>query len=150
MKVFEASGRCLSPVVIVAILAAYNAVASVSYTTPGSSYLQNFDSLPNTPENASLGNSPAGWTDDNASPGANNFSIPGWYLYHSISVTEGGFTGHQRFRNGAGASGAGAFYSCGSTGSTERALGDVGANTLAPNNGFLYYGLKLTNNTPNT
>src|SRR6266566_2554707 len=73
---------------------------SVSYTTPGSTYLQNFDSLPNTPENVSLGNSPIGWTDDNAAPGAGNFSIVGWSLYHPTSTTEGGFNGHQRFRNG--------------------------------------------------
>src|ERR1043165_1373114 len=113
MKVFEASGRCLSPVVIVAILAAYNAVASVSYTTPGSSYLQNFDSLPNTPENASLGNSPAGWTDDNASPGAGNFSILGWYLWYPTPTTEGGFNGHQRFRNSGAPGNTGSFWSLG-------------------------------------
>src|SRR6266581_2683044 len=129
---------------------------SVSYTTPGSSYLQNFDSLPNTPENVSLGNSPIGWTDDNAVPGAGNFSIVGWYLYHPTMTTEGGFNGHQRFRNGTGSSGTGAFYSFGSSGSNERALGDVGANTLAPDGqtgndaGNLYIALRLSNNTGQT
>src|SRR5436305_13537742 len=73
------------------------AKATVSYTAAGSTYSQNFDSLPNSPANVSLGNSPIGWTDDNASPGTNNFSIVGWYLYHPTVVTEGGFNGHQRF-----------------------------------------------------
>src|SRR5215831_7205198 len=81
---------------------AITADASVSYTTPASTYLQNFDSLPNTPENTSLGNSPVGWTDDNAAPGAGNFSIVGWYLYHPLPLAEGGFNSHQRMRIGAG------------------------------------------------
>src|SRR5256885_7043559 len=121
--------------------------SAVIYSVTGSTYSQNFDSLPNTPTNSSLGNSPLGWTDDNAAPGAGNFSIVGWYLYHPTSVTEGGFNGHQRFRNGSGTSGTGAYYSFGANASTERALGDVGANTLAANNGFLFYALRLTNNT---
>jgi hypothetical protein len=42
--------------------------AQVSYSVIDSIYMQDFDSLPNTPNNASMGNSPVGWTDDNASP----------------------------------------------------------------------------------
>src|SRR6476661_3303481 len=75
----------------VAILGGDSAMAAVSYSAAGSTYSQNFDTLPNTPTNTTLGNSPTGWTDDNASPGAGNFSILGWYLYHTTSVTEGGF-----------------------------------------------------------
>jgi hypothetical protein len=129
---------------------------SVSYGSAGSTYSQNFDSLPNTPQNTSLGNSPLGWTDDNASPGAGNFSIVGWYLFHPTLVTEGGFNGHERFRNGSGSSGTGSFYSFGTSGSTERALGDVGANTLAPDGqtgndaGNLYIALRLSNNSGQT
>jgi len=66
---------------IVAI--ACHSYAAVIYSTPGSTYLQNFDTLPNTPQNASLGASPAGWTDDNSSPGAGNFSIVGWHFISS-------------------------------------------------------------------
>jgi len=113
-------------------------------------YTQDFDSLPITPTDVSLGSSPAGWTDDNPSPAAGNFSIPRWYLYHPTSVTEGGFNGHQRVRIGAGGSSTGAYYSFGSSGSNERAIGDVGANTLAANNAFMYYGLRLNNNTAET
>jgi len=139
-----------------AVLALSSAHGSVSYNTPGSSYLQNFDSLPNTPENTSLGNSPTVWTDDNASPAAGNFSILGWYLYYPTSTTEGGFNGHQRFRNGSGSSGTGSYYSFGTSGSGERALGDVGANTLAPDGqtgndaGNIYIGLRISNNTGQT
>jgi hypothetical protein len=134
----------------------YAAFGSVSYTTPSSTYSQNFDSLPNTPENTSLGNSPIGWTDDNPSPGAGNFSILGWYLYYPTATTEGGFNGHQRFRNGSGSSGTGSFYSFGTSGSGERALGDVGANTLAPDGqtgndaGNIYFALRISNNTGQT
>src|SRR6476646_6891888 len=71
------------------------APAAVSYSVTGGTYTQNFDTLPITPVNTSLGNSPIGWTDDNASPGAGNFSILGWYLFHATSTTEGGFSGHQ-------------------------------------------------------
>jgi len=134
----------------------YPATASVSYTTPGSPYVQNFDSLPNSPENVSLGNSPIGWTDDNASPGAGNFSVVGWSLYYPTTTTEGGFNGHQRFRNSGAPGNTGSFYSFGASGATERALGDIGANTLAPDGqtgndaGNLYIALRLFNNTGQT
>jgi len=77
-------------------------------------------------------------------------------LYHPTLQTEGGFNGHQRFRNGSGSSGTGSFYSFGASGSTERALGDVGANTLAPDGqtgndaGNLYLALRLSNNSGQT
>ncbi len=125
--------------------------ASLSYTTAGSTYSQNFDSLPNTPSNASLGNSPTGWTDDNASPGLGNFSIVGWYLYHPTSQTEGGFNGHQRVRVTTGNTTTGAFYSFGSAAApTDRALGDIGSATLAPDGGNIYIALRISNNTGQT
>src|SRR3954454_17210241 len=120
------------------------------YNTTGSTYNQTFDSLPNTPTNVSLGNSPTGWTDDNAAPAAGNFSIVGWYLYHPTSVTEGGFNGHQRLRAGSGSSSTGAYYSFGANSTTDRALGDVGANTLSANGDNMYYALRLTNGTTDT
>lgn len=125
---------------------------AVVYSTAGSTYSQDFNSLPTSPEGATLGNSPIGWTDDNASPGAGNFSIVGWYLYHPTdqSSGEGGFNGHQRMRISTGSSSTGAYYSYGSSASTERALGDVGANTLAANGAFMFYALKLTNTTGQT
>jgi uncharacterized protein len=131
--------------------------AAVSYDTAGSTYGQNFDSLPNTPQNASLGNSPVGWTDDSTAPNAGNFSIPGWYLYHPVIQTEGGANGHQRMRIGAGTGNTGAFMSWGPSGSTNRGLGMLSSNTLAagpgatpPDNFESYYGLRLTNNTGQT
>jgi hypothetical protein len=128
--------------------------AQVSYTTAGSTYLQNFDSLPNTPQNATLGNSPIGWTDDTATPGVNQFSIVGWYLYHPLLLAEGGANGHQRLRIGAGTVNTGGFMSWGASGSTERALGDVGSNTLAdpagPGPADIYIGLRLHNDTGQT
>jgi len=128
-------------------------IASVSYTTPGAAYSQDFDSLPNTPQNTSLGSSPAGWIDDTTSPGASQFSILGWYLYHPTATTEGGANSHQRLRIGAGTATTGAFMSWGASGSTDRALGDLGASTLAPeapgsaDGGNLYIALRLYNDT---
>src|SRR5689334_11521003 len=105
--------------------------ASILYSTTGSTYSQNFDSLPNAPENASFQTTKP-WTDD-ATSTATTTSLPGWYLYHPISQTEGGTNGHQRFRATPGGNNTGSFYSFGSTGSTERTLGDIGSTTLAPN-----------------
>src|SRR5436853_2685515 len=121
-----------------------SARASVSYTSAGSGYTQNFDTLPISPTNTSLGATPAGWVDDSTSPGT-NFSIPGWYLYHTVdqSSGEGGFNGHQRLRVGAGTANTGAFMSFGTAGSTDRALGDLTSSTT----GESFYGVRLTNNT---
>jgi hypothetical protein len=121
--------------------------ASVLYSIDGSTYSQDFDSLPNTPQNASLGNTPTGWTDDNAAPAAGNFSIVGWYLYHPNVQTEGGFSGNQRMRIGAGTANTGAFMSFGASGSTDRALSGLASNTMAPAGSAMFTGLRLTNNT---
>jgi hypothetical protein len=123
--------------------------AQIGYSVIGSSYTQDFDSLPNTPLNTSLGATPIGWTDDNAAPGVGNFSIVGWYLYHPTLQAEGGFNGHQRMRIGAGTATTGAYMSFGpSTGTTtERALGALNSNTMAPAGSDMYIGLRLRNDT---
>ncbi len=143
-----------STALVVAI--ASQSYAAVIYSTPGSTYSQNFDSLPITPQNTSLGASPTGWTDDNSAPGSGNFSIVGWYLYHPMSQSEGGANGHQRMRIGAGTANTGAFMSFGASGSTDRALGDVGsttlaANPMAPATGTpIYWAMRVTNDTGQT
>jgi hypothetical protein len=130
------------------LLVTASANASISYSVAGSTYTQNFDSLPNDPTNASLGTSPAGWIDDTSTPGAGQFSILGWYLWHPVAqATEGGANNHQRLRAGRGNSGTGAFYSFGDLSSTERALGMVPATTMAGNNDSMRIGLRLTNST---
>jgi hypothetical protein len=122
---------------------------SVSYSSVGSTYSQNFDSLPNAPENVNLQTytTPSMWTDDNATPPSGQFSVLGWYLYHPTVQTEGGVNGHQRVRIGAGTANTGAFMSWGPSGNTDRALGDLGSNTLAPVGGDIYLGLRLRNDT---
>ncbi len=125
--------------------------AAILYT--GGTYTQNFNTLPNGPRNTSFGNSPLGWTDDNAAPATGNFSIPGWYIWHPIaSNDEAGFNGHQRFRvSGTPTTAAtGSYYAFGDADSTERALGVVPSGTIAPDNGEVYYGMRLTNNTNTT
>lgn len=130
-----------------ALTLANEATAAIIYSTAGSSYSQNFDSLPNAPQNTSLGNTTIGWTDDNAAPGAGNFSIVGWYLLHPATIAEGGFNGRQRMRIGAGTANTGAFMSFGASGSTERALGMVNSNTFGAVGTESYYGARITNNT---
>ncbi len=122
-----------------------SAHASISYTTVGSNYTQDFNSLPNTPQNASL-EATIPWIDDSTSS-ATNTSIPGWYLYHTVTITaEGGTNDHQRMRIGAGTANTGAFMSWGSSASTDRALGNLTSSTI----GESFYGLRLTNNTGTT
>lgn len=128
----------------------HGAFAAVSYSTIGSTYLQDFDTLPNAGTSATLGNSPIGWTDDNAAPGGGNFSILGWYLYHPLSLAEGGFNGRQRVRSGPGSSNVGSFWSFGTGTSTERALGAVASNTMGAAGADNYIGLRLSNDTGQT
>jgi hypothetical protein len=121
--------------------------AQVSYDTIGATIMQSFDSLPNSPQNASLGTTPAGWIDDSATPAANQFSIPGYYLYHPVTQGEGGANNHQRMRIGAGTATTGAFMSWGASGSTERSLGALPSTTMAVDNAAMFMGMRLVNNT---
>jgi hypothetical protein len=131
----------------------------ISYSSPGSTYLQDFNSLPSAPENILL--QPAlQWADDTTS-GGSTISLPGWYLYHPIipaptgtpPAVEGGANGHQRFRVSPGGVNTGSFYSFGTTASSDRALGDIGSTTIAQNPpGYqdIYIGLRLRNDTGQT
>lgn len=127
-------------------LFANSSEAALSFT--GTALTQNFDSLPTDKGTGSVGTTPAGWIDDSTSPGAGQFSVPGWYLYHTTSQSEGGANGHQRMRFGPGTN-TGAFYAFGAASTDpEKALGDVGASTLVPDGaGNLYFGVRITNNT---
>ena len=92
-------------------------------------YTQNFDSLAN-----SSGTS-ASWTDD--------ITLPGWYLRTDANTTVASYL------VGIGNGTTGAFYSFGSSGSTDRALGGLGSNTYygASGVGKGYIGLVLQNQT---
>jgi hypothetical protein len=133
--------------VAAAVAHAHQSSAAIIYSTVASTYSQNFDSLPNTPTNTSLGSSPAGWTDDNSSPPAGNFSIPGFYLHHPLTQTEGGANGNQRMRLGNGSANTGGFWSYGAAASTDRAFGTVSSNTAAAVGAEQFLGMRLTNTT---
>jgi hypothetical protein len=136
------------------------------YSTAGSTYSQNFDSLPNTPVDASLQSTTVTmpWADDTNPVPNQLISIPGWFLYHPLVPTsEAGTNNHQRMRLGSGAGTTGAFYSYGAAGSTDRALSSLNADTLStpqntatppvppavllPEDSQMYMGLQLINNT---
>lgn len=132
----------LTPTVLIAT--AWAAQAAVSFT--GSPYTQNFDSLPIAPANVSL-QTTAPWADDVAAPSGQT-SIAGWYLWHPTApASEGGANGHQRFRIQDGSQNAGAFYSFGSSGNTDRALGSLSSGSLAATGAESYIGLRLRNDT---
>jgi len=145
--VFRSLTLTAAIVATLALTALQEARGSESYSIVGSAYSQNFDSLPNSPQNTSLGATPIGWIDDTTAPGASQFSILGWYLYHPLPLSEGGANGNQRMRIGAGTVNVGGFMSWGASGATDRALGDLGSNTLAPVGGDIYFGLRLRNDT---
>ncbi|MES2705398.1 MAG: PEP-CTERM sorting domain-containing protein [Verrucomicrobiota bacterium] len=125
--------------------------AAISYSTLGSLYSENFNSLPvNAPSNGNVQTSAYtnGWQDDSGTVAGDHFGVPGWYLYHPIAVAaEGGTSQHQRVRFGPGAN-TGSFWVFSSTAAdTEKALGNVGSLTVAGDNANLYTALRLTNNT---
>ena len=135
--------------------------AAVVYN--GGTYSQSFDSLPNTPTDTNIETSAFtdGWQDDvdPAVSAQNDVSIPGWYLWHSVSpAAENGFNGNQRMRIGAGGANTGAFMSFGAAATTERALGAVGSTTIAnqptgtppANDTRILIAARLTNNTADT
>jgi hypothetical protein len=143
------------------LLAITNPAANAAILYSGGSYVQNFDTLPNSPHNGNLGVTSAGrgWIDDTASPAEGQFSIAGVYIYHPVvtgppnSLDEGGVSGNQRLRaSGLPTTAAsGSFYAYGNgIGTTERALGVVPSDTLTPSNGEVYMGLRFTNSTSQT
>lgn len=80
------------------------------------SYSENFDALVATGSNNT-------WS--------NNNTIPGWYATRTT------------YNAANGSSNAGALYSFGATGSTDRALGSIGSGST----GTIYYGARFQNNT---
>jgi hypothetical protein len=127
--------------------AAPQATAGISYNVAESVYTENFNTLPMSPTNTSLGNSPSGWIDDEIAPGPGNFSLPGFHLWHPTSAAEGGANGRQRLRAGSGNSTTGAFYSFGVNANSDRALGMLNSAAITPNGEAAYIALQLINNT---
>jgi hypothetical protein len=97
-------------------------LGQISITATGS-YTQDFNSLANS------------GTDN---PWADNSTITGWYAQRTG-------TGTNYIANNGG-NNAGALYSYGSTGSTERAIGSVGSSNLTA--GHFAHGVQFQNNAP--
>jgi hypothetical protein len=130
-----------------------SAWGAISYTTSGATITENFDGLPtDAPNNGNLESVYTdGWRDDTNTT-ATSIGIQGWYLFHPISpANENGFNGNQRFRMGVGQN-TGAFWGFASGGASdaEKALGSIGATTVAGNGANMYIGMQLTNNTGQT
>jgi hypothetical protein len=97
---------------------------SVSFTTLGSAYTQNFDALANV----------AGST-------TNDLTIPGWFMTES----GGSARDNEQYAVDTGGSATGDTYSYGAAGSIERALGGLRDGTLIP-----LFGASFANNTGST
>jgi predicted extracellular nuclease len=102
-----------------------------------SSYSQNFDSL------ASSGTS-LSWSND--------VTLEGWFLFRQSATSPEAITG---YAFGSGSSNTGSFYSYGSTGSSDRALGGLGSGGAyfgSPGNPALagWIALALTNSSGTT
>jgi len=149
-------------VLCIAVALTERASAGIAYSTPGSTYSENFNGLPadipgndaNIQANANYAD---GWQDDvvfTTSP-EKDISVPGWHVWHPLAPTTGtppenGFNDHQRLRNGPGAN-TGAFWLFGNAANnTEKALGSIGSTTVAGNNTSMLIGLQLVNNTGQT
>ncbi|GHB68230.1 ExeM/NucH family extracellular endonuclease [Persicitalea jodogahamensis] len=97
---------------------------SISLTTSGTAYTQDFNTLSNT-----------------ASSTTNDLTISGWFLSESgSSVRNNG-----QYAVGTGSDNSGDVYSFGSTGSTDRAIGGLRSGSLVP-----VFGASFTNNTGST
>jgi hypothetical protein len=105
-------------------LTSTSAAGTISLTTLGSAYTQDFDTLSNT----------AGST-------TNNLTINGWFM----TETGGGARDNEQYAVDTGSSGTGDTYSYGAAASTERALGGLRSGTLIP-----VFGASFTNNTGST
>lgn len=147
LKITVALAIALSVVVIDQVRAA------VIYSTPGSTYSENFDGLPtDMPSNANIQSGGTayinGWQDDTTTVAGDHVSVPGWYLWHPIApASEGGTNGHQRLRVGVGANTGGFWLFGASNSAPEKALGSLGSTTVAANNDNEFIAVRLTNNT---
>lgn len=108
-------------------------VTPVSYNSPGASYKQNFDGLPNSGTFSLTGKGPFNL---GGSP-VNGLGLTGWQL-----MMVSGSNSNASFAAGTGSSTGNGVYSFGSTGSSERALG-----SLASGSGIYAFGVLLTNRT---
>ncbi len=122
--------KVFSVITILALLLAgmpmqhVSAAGTISFTTLGSSYTENFDTLSNT----------AGST-------TNNLTINGWYM----TEVGGGARDNEQYAVDTGGSATGDTYSYGLAGNTERAFGGLQSGTLIPT-----IGASFTNNTGGT
>ncbi len=105
----------------VAPVAQDTGTGTISITTLGATYQQNFDSLSNT----------AGSTTNTALPA-------GWY----ITETGGGARDNEQYAVDTGGSTTGDIYSYGAAAATDRALGQLRSGTLIP-----FIGAQFTNNS---
>ena len=106
MKPFRTVGTVVAILALAAWLPCRAAAQCISLTTPGSAYLQNFDSLANTGTSSTV---PSGW-----------------------AFAESGTNANTTYTAGTGSGNAGDTYSFGASGSSDRAFGTLLSGSLAP------------------
>lgn len=121
----------LMAAVVIVFAAACPVHAQVNYTsTTGAPYIQTFDTLLQTGRTAFQQSSPSTTVDTTN-------QLVGWYAYRSGSSTQ--ITAND------GSMTTGGLYSYGSTGSSDRALGSIGATSTAI--GDFVWAVRIRNNT---
>lgn len=120
----------------VALCAAVVAQGAVVYTTPASSYTQNFDTL-------TTGTTSQAWSNDS--------TLTGWHLFRQPAPG----TAITTYVANDGTGNAGSFISYGTAGTTERALGGLGSGgtyfgSPASNTVAGWIALSITNGTGST
>lgn len=130
-------GKCLLGLIVAACFASPALWAQISYTTSGSTYSQNFDTLDSANANLNLA-----WT--------NNTTLPGWFLF--VQPTPG--TAPATYRSSIGNDTTGSFYSFGQgvPNNADRALGSIasgGGYYNSPGNGVVagWSAIGIVNNT---
>jgi hypothetical protein len=118
---------CVTSALLSAGLFFESASAQISISPlPGGSYSQNFDSLASSGTNT--------WAD--------NSTFAGWYAAKTNNGTSSSFT---NYIAGTGSGTAGALYSFGASGSSERALGSLASGNVSI--GDIAYGVRFANDT---
>ncbi len=127
----------IAVLVVAGSLAPARLMAQISYTTAGSTYTQNFDSL-----DSANGNTNLTWT--------NNTTLPGWFLF--VQPAPG--TAPATYRSSIGNDTTGSFYSFGQAlpNNADRAFGSIASGGTyfgSPSSGSIagWSAVGITNNT---
>jgi hypothetical protein len=129
---------------VATLLSSYDSQCQISITGGGLSYSQNFDTL-------TTNTTAQNWTDNTATIALDSpqvVGLPGWYIGTFATGAAATTNGNQVIRAGTGSLNTGSYYSFGSLGSSDRALGTLPSDGItSAGAGALRLGARFVNNT---